>query len=153
VKYRQQIDDYSSVVTGNRDTMRCLRSTPEWQERQRRQAEMRIASGEDWWPPPATTEAPSRPTSARQPAPAPRRGRPPNSFQVNAVKLKSLREGFEEGYSQEDFAGKCDVSLASIQRGEAGGRLSRAVLEKVVSGIKALGGSVTVEDLILRRPD
>jgi hypothetical protein len=152
------IDDTILDPLGNLRFLMHLRSTPEWQEREWKIRAIRQREGDEWdgSMPEFAIEAQQSVPSQHTPAPAHttvpatrKRGRPASGVRVNAVRFKSLRKE----YSQEDFAGKCDVSTASIQRGEAGGRLSEEILRKVVAGATILRRRVTVEDLSLRGPE
>jgi hypothetical protein len=67
--------------------------------------------------------------------PAKLKGRP-KSVPVDAEKLRAYRSEF----SQEDFADKCDVSLATIQRGEDGACWSEGAFSKVADAISVLTG-------------
>lgn len=71
------------------------------------------------------------------------RGRP-SSDRCDGPKLREYRGK----WSQDDFAGKCDVHVSTIQRGEAGARLTDDNYIKIVRTIRELTGlNITVEDL------
>src|SRR5262249_18288646 len=106
-----------------------------------------FTSGDEWesWLAAAVTRYnQARAEQCAEPSPVKKRGRPAAARSVNAAALKKFRGEF----SQEDFAGKCDVSLASIQRGERGHKLSRTTLDKISTALcLLLGTSITVADL------
>jgi hypothetical protein len=60
--------------------------------------------------------------------------RPGGRHKGTAVDADKLRE-YRGGFSQEDFAGKCEVSPDSIQRGEEGGRWDDKTFAKVAQYI------------------
>jgi hypothetical protein len=63
------------------------------------------------------------------------RGRPKRD-RVNKDKLIKVRGE----YTQEDFAGKCDVSLSTIQRGEAGQAWEHQTFQKVAETVSQITG-------------
>lgn len=143
-----RIDEAIYDPSGDKRLMRYIRSLPEWQEREFRCLAVKIANGE-YYP---TREPAVQPTAA--PAPAAlvsrrvavkRRGRPVRGRWANGAYIQHLRADF----SQEDFAGKCAVSLASLQRMERGERVSEETLEKVGVYQEAIGMPVRFDDLIL----
>jgi DNA-binding XRE family transcriptional regulator len=70
-------------------------------------------------------------------------GRPSGTL-VDGPKLQEWRGGF----TQEDFAEKCGVSVATIQRGEAGGRWDQDTFDKVAETIGMLTEKpITSQDL------
>ena len=82
---------------------------------------------------PFHTTAEPWPTSARNHAKQP--GRKAGTT-VDGTRLKEYRGAM----TQEDFAAKCDVSVDTIQRGEAGERWSASVFTKVADTLTMLRG-------------
>ena len=101
-------------------------------------------------------EPPENRLPAREPPPAPEKKRPgrhPGEL-VDGQKLRKYRID----WSQQDFAEKCGLSLATIQRAESGERWSAGTFEKVASTLTVLtGGNMTPQDLkkkvFVYRPD
>lgn len=76
-----------------------------------------------------------------------RRGRPKGSHNSPPCNGDLLRE-CRGAQSQERFAEECGVSVATIKRGEAGGRLTESVLIQIATAIRRLcGRNITAEDL------
>jgi hypothetical protein len=92
-----------------------------------------------------TTE-PVDPTLDKPASPRAKGGR----HRGDVVDRQKLRE-YRGSFSQEDFAGKCDVSPDTIQRGEAGGRWDEKTFSKVSDTIRQLTGvTITAKDLMNR---
>jgi len=64
------------------------------------------------------------------------RGRPQHGLLVNASALKKLRKHL--GYTQDQFADECNVGWGRIRTGEAGGRLEKETLHKILDFVNSL---------------